>query len=277
MKKILFLLLFLSFPLFSASKLSIVGATTVQPIIEQVAKQYSKETGIILNIQGGGSKFGIDSVRLNNADIGMMNRALFEDEKKEVEYLTIAYDSLVFIVNKDNPLNNITSELVYEIFSGQINNWSKINGKNVDIILISKDPGRGTMQNFTSIFELFHPLDKRNANRKKMIPPSAWDARGNNDSLVWTGGLHNVIAFVSYGSAQASIKKDMPIKILKLDGIEPNKDTIANNIYKIRLELNVVYKNTNLEAKKFVHWLLKKYAQNIVKENGFIGVKENEQ
>jgi phosphate transport system substrate-binding protein len=273
MKNLLLFFIICSYYLEGASRLSVVGATTVQPIIEQVAEQYKKETGIILNIQGGGTKFGIDSVKMKTADVGMMNRALNEEEKEQVAHLTIAYDSLVFIVNESNGVDSLTSNQVIDIFSGKIKNWKHLSNIDDTIILISKDPGRGTMQNFSTIFRLYHPLDKKNRYSSKMIPASAWDARGNNDSLVWTGGLRNVIAFVSFGSATQSIKNQMPIKILKLDNVIPKIETIASNKYPIRLELNVVYDKENIEAKKFVHWLLGEYAQDVVEKNVFIKVK----
>ncbi len=276
MKSILLLFLFFYCYLEGASRLSVVGATTVQPIIEQVAEQYKKETGILLNIQGGGTKLGIDSVKSKKADIGMMNRALFEEEKADVEYVTIAYDSLVFIVNEQNPLESITSKQIKDIFSGKIKNWNSLTNINDEIILISKDPRRGTMQNFSTVFDLYHPLDKNNRYSSKMVLPTAWDARGNNDSLVWTGGLRNVIAFISFGAATQSIKNNMPIKILQLDNVTPTIKTIINNEYLIRLELNVVYDKENIEAKKFSHWLLGKYAQSVVETNVFIRAKIDE-
>jgi len=40
--------------------------------------------------------------------------------------ITIAMDGLVVIVNKGNPADNLTSEQVRAIFTGEITRWSEV-------------------------------------------------------------------------------------------------------------------------------------------------------
>lgn len=251
-----------------------VGATTVQPIIEQVAKKYQEETGISIKTSGGGSKYAIDSVASGQSEIGMTNRELTLQEKSLVSYVTIGYDTLAFIVNNDNPLSDISKKDIIEIYTGRVKNWEKFNSKDEQIYLISKNIGRGTLDTFEKYSGLFHPKNPKNSDTSKMIDASAWDAGANNDTLVWVGGIPQSIGYIPLGSATAILKNHaLPIKILSLEHIYPSKQSVLDGSYPIKLELNLLFLKTNEEAQKFVLWMLQEYAQRSVEENLFIKAK----
>ena len=60
-------------------------------------------------------------------DIGMASRELKDSEiEKELTATIIAMDGITVIVNKDCPINNLTSEQVKDIFMGNSVHWSEI-------------------------------------------------------------------------------------------------------------------------------------------------------
>lgn len=265
------LLFFLPFSFaFGETVLNCVGSTTIQPIIEKVAKKYKKESGTKLNISGGGSQHAVDSLLANKIDIGMVSRDLTEQEKNAVYYVTIGYDTLAFIVNNDNPLHNISKKDLIEIYTGEVKNWKKFNTKDEKIHLLSKRLDRGTLNVFEHYTGLFHPQNLKNSDKSKMIDATAWEAGSNNDMMVWVGGIVNSIGYISAGSANIIKKHGLPIKILTLDNVKPTKENIQNQSYPIKRELNLIFLKSNKEAEKFVFWMLEEYGQNRIEENLFI-------
>jgi phosphate transport system substrate-binding protein len=52
----------------------------------------------------------------------------------------IALDSILVVVNLENPLTNLSSDQVRSIFSGEITNWAEVGGADLEIdLLIQKD------------------------------------------------------------------------------------------------------------------------------------------
>ncbi|MDD3855716.1 MAG: hypothetical protein A3J96_03970 [Sulfurimonas sp. RIFOXYC2_FULL_36_7] len=272
MRYLLTVLLSFSFA-FGDTVLNCVGSTTIQPIIEQIAQRYKQESGITLNISGGGSQYAVDSLISGKIEIGMVSRDLTEQEKSAVSHVTIGYDTLAFIVNRDNPLKNISKKDLIEIYTGEVKNWKKFNTKDEKIHLLSKRIDRGTLDVFEKYTGLFHPQNTKNSDKTKMIDTSAWEAGANNDMMVWVGGIVNSIGYISLGSASAIEKHGMPIKILALEGVKPTKENIQNHSYPIKRELNLVFLKSNKEAEKFADWMFKEYAQESVEKNLFIRAK----
>ena len=269
MKYVVLLLLFLNI-IYASSKLSCVGSTTMQPVIEQVSNAYKEKTDVTLSIRGGGSLFGVNSVLSDKADIGMVSRDLSDNEKKRLSYVTIGYDSLAFIVNSSNPLENISTKNLIKLYLGEIDNWQTLDGKNENVKLISKLIDRGTLAVFEKYSGIYHPKNPKNSDKNKMISKDAWEAGANNDMIVWVGGLPNSIGFISYGSASKILKYNMPIKILSLDNVKPSKKNIQNKTYPISRPLTVVFKPNNQKAKEFAFWMLENFPQNIIEKNFFI-------
>ena len=61
-------------------------------------------------------------------DIGMASRELKDDELKELTPTVIALDGIAVVVNNENPLENISSDDVKAVFTGEKTTWSEING-----------------------------------------------------------------------------------------------------------------------------------------------------
>ncbi|OGR23905.1 MAG: hypothetical protein A2277_09265 [Desulfobacterales bacterium RIFOXYA12_FULL_46_15] len=59
----------------------ISDSSTIQPFIEILIQEFTKNTGIALHISGGGSGAGIRNAKSGESDVGMVSRALKDDEK----------------------------------------------------------------------------------------------------------------------------------------------------------------------------------------------------
>ena len=106
------------------------GSTTVQPLAQVAAEQFMEEnSGVTVNIQGGGSSTGITQVSEGSVDIGNSSRDLKpEEESLGLVDNKIAYDIIAMIVNPDLTVSNLTTDQAKGIFVGTIKNWSEVGG-----------------------------------------------------------------------------------------------------------------------------------------------------
>lgn len=111
-----------------SGKLIIDGSTSVGPVMEKLADEYKKlNAGVSIEIQQTGSSAGISSALDGVCDIGMSSRELKESEiSKGAVAEKIALDGIAVIVNHDNPVDDLTSEQIRGIYTGEVTNWSQL-------------------------------------------------------------------------------------------------------------------------------------------------------
>ncbi len=105
------------------------GSTSVGPIMEKLGAKYMElNPDTKVEVQQTGSGAGITAATEGACSIGMSSRALKQEELDAgLTELKIADDGIAVIVNKENPLTNITSEQIMKIYTGEINSWGELN------------------------------------------------------------------------------------------------------------------------------------------------------
>ncbi|MGN0629129.1 MAG: substrate-binding domain-containing protein [Oscillospiraceae bacterium] len=113
-----------------SGKVVVSGSSSVTPVMEKLKEAYiAINPGVTVEIQQSDSSTGITDAIDGISDIGMASRALKDSELEQgVSSTTIAMDGIAVIVNNDNPLDNLTSEQVKNIFMGEVTVWSEVEG-----------------------------------------------------------------------------------------------------------------------------------------------------
>lgn len=108
--------------------ISIVGSTSVQPIMERIAEAYrEKNPNVVIEITAPGSGAGVTAAIDQTADIGMASRELSDDEQSQVtETAALAIDGIAVIVNNDNPTDDLSLEDISGIYSGDVTVWDAV-------------------------------------------------------------------------------------------------------------------------------------------------------
>ena len=110
-----------------SGKIVIAGSSSVTPLMEKLKEAYLKvNTNAEIEIQTSDSTTGMKLAMEGTCDIGMASRELKESELKKLKPTVIAMDGIVVIVNKENPVSNLTSDQIKGIFKGEITSWNEV-------------------------------------------------------------------------------------------------------------------------------------------------------
>lgn len=114
----------------ASGKVTVSGSSSVSPLMEKLIEEYRKiNPNVTIELQENDSTTGINDVIRGSSDIGMASRELKDSEVAQgLNPTVIATDGIAVIVNKENPLNNITSAQVKSIYTGKTTKWSGIVG-----------------------------------------------------------------------------------------------------------------------------------------------------
>ena len=107
-------------------KIVVAGSSSVTPVMEKLKEAYlavNKDAEI--EVQESDSTTGMTAAMEGTCDIGMASRDL-KDSESELKATAIAMDGIVVIVNKNNTLDDITSEQVKDIYLGDVTSWDEL-------------------------------------------------------------------------------------------------------------------------------------------------------
>ena len=107
-------------------KVVVAGSSSVTPVMEKLKEAYlavNKEAEI--EVQESDSTTGMTAAMEGTCDIGMASREL-KDSESELKATAIAMDGIAVIVNKNNTLDDITSDQVKDIYLGNVTSWDEL-------------------------------------------------------------------------------------------------------------------------------------------------------
>ena len=109
-------------------KVVVSGSSSVTPVMEKLKEAYEKANDkVTVEVQQSDSTTGVNNAIDGVCDIGMASRDLADSEKsKGVTATAIAQDGIAVIVNKDRDVDELTSDQVKSIFTGETTSWADI-------------------------------------------------------------------------------------------------------------------------------------------------------
>lgn len=110
-------------------KVVVGGSSSVSPVMEKLIEAYAAvNPNVEIELQTSDSTTGMTGAADGTLDIGMASREL-KDTEVEVGLTgtKIAMDGIAVIVNQENPVEDLSSETVKGIFTGELTNWNQAN------------------------------------------------------------------------------------------------------------------------------------------------------
>ena len=110
-----------------SGKVVVGGSSSVTPVMEKLKEAYvALNPDVTIEVQQSDSTTGMTSTIDGTYDIGMASRELKDEEAAQLTPQVIALDGIAVIVNKENPITELTSEDVLNIYTGVTTDWSEI-------------------------------------------------------------------------------------------------------------------------------------------------------
>jgi phosphate transport system substrate-binding protein len=241
-------------------KLVITGASTLAPLIAEIGKRFEGlYPAVRIDVQSGGSSRGVADARQGLADIGMVSRAMKEDEQ-DLSAFPVARDGVCPILHQENPVQALTDEQVVAIYTGKITNWKAVGGTDAPITVVNKAEGRSTLEVFLHYFKL------------KNVDIKAQVVIGENEQGVKTvAGNRNAIGYVSIGTAEYDAAHGVPIKLLPIGGVAASTESVGKGIFPLSRPLHIVTRTPPVGlAKAFIEYAQSKAVHDLIRQQYFV-------
>lgn len=265
-----------AFPFTEENYPRVDGSTATIPLIEAVECALLGKPRAEVTVNVSKTSGAYVALANNEADILLVYDG-GEETRRQVnadalfETVSIGKDALVFLVNRDNPVENITTEQVRKIFSGEYTNWSQLGGSNESIRAYQRGIGSGSQA----------LMDKLVMKDLPMAEPAKVQVIESMGGLVdavanFVGGPtgigYNVFYYVT------EMRENEHIKLLSIDGVEPNYETIQSGDYPFVSDFySVIRKSEPLDspARALHEWMLSDAAQNLMVRENYVALHAN--
>lgn len=247
----------------ASEKIVVAGSSALLPLLNQAAKDFKKKNPKVqIVVSGSSSIAGPQSVSKGVATIGACDFDATKDNEvskgfTDLKATAIAKIPFAAIVNKSNPVNNLSSAQLKDIFSGKIDNWKEVGGKDAKIVVVERKIGSGTRVNF---------VDKALDGSKVK---AALTAGSSGEMVKNVESNENAIGYADFAYIKGSIKG------VSIDKVEPKVGNVTNGSYKVWGNGFLLTKGEAKGAnKKFIDFILSsKFQGSTVKKLKFLPVK----
>ena len=237
---------------------------TKKAFMAELAKGFEKKTGIKVMLEGGGATRGIRDTSTLKVDIGGSCRmTLPESDRSELfaNLHPIAWDALAIIVHKNNPIQNIRTQQVKDIYTGKITNWKQLGGADAPIQLYVR---KGNVSGVGYAIRQYIFKD----GGIKFPTPHQVQSSGPLEKAVEQD--RHAIGITGISSAR---KRN--VKIIGFDGKEPSIDNLMAGKYQLYRPLYLVTSTRpSKNVKEFISYASSHQGREIIRKNQTVPYKD---
>ena len=252
------------------------GAYALYPVYSGVVraiylrKEFEKNSREYLSTNGSDVTFQ----KLIDGDVDLIfsappSKKQVADAKKKLltyEITPFAKEAFVFFVNSKNPVNNLTSEQIRQIYSGKITDWSQIDPRfSGKIKPFQRNQGSGSQTMLEKIM-----------GNTPIMPPLKEDRRGGMGGIINdVAGYRNYQEALGFSFRYFSTEmfRNGDIKLIAVDGIPPTLENIRNGSYPFIVDCCIItVKKRSENIRKIVDFMFSPAGQNLVEKTGYVPI-----
>ena len=232
----------------------ITGSSSAAGLVKALGNDFKEEykdkyPDLKFQITEEDSGSALDAVRSGKADIGIISRAVTDEEKSLVDDVEVfAMDGIAVIANKNCNIENLTVSQAKKIFSGQIINWSDVGGENAEINVYSREESSGTRNEFLNLLGLNSIFD---TTKEKKLTDRATVYNSSDEVRKAVAGDKNGIGYISM------MALDKTVKDIAVDDVKINAENVGAENYKLVRNFSFLIADKESEAADdFIDWVL---------------------
>ena len=250
------------------------GSTSMVPLAEAVASVLLGEDreSVTDLCQFNRTTQSFRNLAMGECDLllaGEPNAAVFTEMEEQgfaYEIETIAMDGLVFLVNENNPVDSLTTDQIRDIYTGKITNWSQVGGSDAEIIPFQRNEGAGSQALMKKLVMGDTPLAE---------PPEEYMASSMGELMSVVKSYDNSANAIGYSVYYYANDMQMAqgLKLLKVDGVEPSRETIRSGEYPHRNAYYCVIPASAGEDSPnriLFDWLMSEDGQKLIDLEGYV-------
>ena len=202
------------------------------------------------------------------AEISEEDKEYAKQKGIELDIIPATSSAFVFIVNTENPVEELTFEEIQKIYTGEITNWKEVGGEDAPIIAYQRPTGSGSQTAMLSLV----------MKDKEIMTPPISQIEGEMGSLINAiaeyDNSKDAIGYSYFYYVNTMYKKDT-IKMVAVDGVKPTIETIKDGTYPIYTNGFIVTRANEKEdssAKKWVNAVLSNRGSKIIEDAGYVPV-----
>ncbi|HLC04670.1 MAG TPA: phosphate ABC transporter substrate-binding protein [Anaerolineales bacterium] len=250
------------------------GSDTMVNLALAWAESYQvSHPDVRISVTGGGSGTGIAALINRTAVIANASRKIKPEEKSEAiangvdpMELVVARDAIAIIVNTNNTVDHLTIDQLSEIYSGVINNWAEVGGRDGLIVRLSRETNSGTHVYFLE--QVIRHGDSQDttlfAPETLLLPSSegiSAEIRQNPNAIGYDG-----LGYVTPDLKVVAVARDAsgPFEL-------PSAATVESGSYPLSRDLYMYTAGEPAgQTAAYLQWILGPDAQAIVTSLGFV-------
>lgn len=195
--------------------------------------------------------------------------AMAEEDGVKLGIEPICYDAFVFITHINNPVESLTIEQARGIYSGEITNWSEVGGADSPIVAYQREKDSGSQTGMERLVM---------QGARMALPIKAPVVMGMGRLVNLVAEYKNETASIGYTYKYYidNLYKNENIKILRIDGVQPNNENLADAAYPLTVSYyGVIRENdgANGLGRKFLDWILSDEGQKCVEQAGYVPLR----
>ena len=115
-----------------SGSIDISGSTSLQPVMIKLAAEFERlQPNVKITVSGGGSGTGYKNAENGTSVFGMISEEFNQEKAASCTHYTVAKDGIAIIVNKENPIEDISMEQLKNIYDreaadGVADTWEQL-------------------------------------------------------------------------------------------------------------------------------------------------------
>ena len=240
-----------------SGKVTTGGSTSMEKVIGALQEAFMEQnSGVDVTYDPTGSGAGITGAQEGSLDIGLSSRAL-KDGETGVSATVIALDGIGIIVNNANTVEDLTTDQIAAIATGEVTNWKEVGGPDAEIVMIGREAGSGTRDGCESIL--------KGSDQCKY----AQELTATGAVIAAVQANENAIGYASLAALDDSVKA------LKVNGIDCTEETVKDGSYTVQRPFVFVTKDGAQQTpavKAFIDFAASADAASLISNAGAVPV-----